>query len=189
MSGVPRLAERLGRPTPGAKRTATGQLDEARAGYGRSIAILEELVKSHPNVWYYPFGLASSLRRLGFLEHVAGRFAEAAAANRQATHLGEGLPNLTERDLFELACGRAIQAGLAGKDGSGVPAAAASTEADKAMDLLRQAVAAGHQNLYDLRTDARLDPLRQRDDFQKLRAEREEKAKTHAEAAPAGKVK
>jgi hypothetical protein len=48
-------------------------------------------------------------------------------------------------------------------------------------------VPAGYQNLYDLRTDAGLDPLRQRDDFKKLLAELEEKAKAHAEAPPAGR--
>jgi tetratricopeptide (TPR) repeat protein len=45
--------------------------------------------------------------------------------------------------------------------------------ADRAMELLRQAVHAGYKNAAQLAKDPRLEPLRQRDDFQKLLAELE----------------
>jgi tetratricopeptide (TPR) repeat protein len=156
---------------------ATGRLDEARAEYGRALALNEGLIKSNPKVGPVVFAVTTALRRVGLLDYAAGRFAEAAAANRRAITLYEGLPNLPPFNVFELACCRALQAGLAGKDGSGVPADAGAAEAAKAMDLLRKAVAAGYRNLHDLRTDAGLEPLRQRDDFQQLLADLEAKAK------------
>jgi hypothetical protein len=78
------------------------------------------------------------------------------------------VPNLWERQIFELACCQAALAGLAGKDGSGVPATDGPSEAAKAMDLLSQAVASGYRNLHNLRNDRGLDALRKRDDFKKL---------------------
>jgi tetratricopeptide (TPR) repeat protein len=162
-------------------RTA-GRPDEARAGYDRAIVIQEKLAKANPENPYSASGLAISLRRIGLLEYAAGRFAEAAAANHRAIELCDERVQNLERGwfVFELACCRAMQAGLAGKDGSGIPAAAGPAEADKAMDLLRKAVSAGYQNLDDLRTDTGLDPLRQRDDFKQLLAELEAKAKAPA---------
>jgi serine/threonine protein kinase len=167
---------------------ATGRPDEAREEYGRALALCEEVMHSNPkNRTFYTWALATTLRRLGLLDHAAGRFPEAANETRRAIELFEGVPNMWNLWVFELACCRAMQAGLAGKDGSGVPAAAAPAEADKAMDLLHKAVAAGYQNLYDLRTDAGLEPLRQRDDFKKLLAELEAKAKAQTAAPPSGK--
>ena len=63
---------------------------------------------------------------------------------------------------------RAALAGLAGQDGSGVSAAAASTEADAAMALLRRAFAMGYRGLDSYRTEDALDLLRGRDDFKLL---------------------
>jgi serine/threonine-protein kinase len=41
-------------------------------------------------------------------------------------------------------------------------------EADRAMEWLRRAVAAGYHNVANMRSDANLDPLRSRPDFQLL---------------------
>ena len=49
--------------------------------------------------------------------------------------------------------------------------------ADRAMDLLRQAIAKGYKDVKHLTTDKEFDPLRQRDDFKQLLAELESKAK------------
>jgi len=49
---------------------------------------------------------------------------------------------------------------------------------NQAMDALRQAISAGQFSLHDLRTDADLDALRARGDFEKLL--REAEAKTSA---------
>jgi tetratricopeptide (TPR) repeat protein len=154
---------------------AIGRLDEARTECSRAVAILDKLAKKYPQFPASRVDLPISLRQRGLLEYAAGQFAPAAAANRRAIELFEG-QNLWNQTLYELACCYALQARLAGKDGSGVPADAAPAEADKAMDLLRKAVAAGYQDVYDLRTDAGLDPLRQRDDFRKLLTELETKS-------------
>ena len=49
--------------------------------------------------------------------------------------------------------------------------------AAKAVDLLRQVVAKGYQDVEHLKRDSDLDGLRQRDDFKKLLRELEGKAK------------
>jgi hypothetical protein len=92
----------------------------------------------------------------------------------------DGLTTRTPAAWFETACCHATLAGLAGKDGSGVPAADGQAEGDKAMDLLRKAVGAGYRNLRDLRTDAGLNALRQRGDFQALLTELELKSRPNA---------
>jgi hypothetical protein len=69
----------------------------------------------------------------------------------------------------------AALAGLAGRSGSGVSAAEAASEADAAMAHLRKAVDMGYRNAAAFRTENALDPLRQRQDFQKLLAGLEKK--------------
>jgi hypothetical protein len=159
---------------------AAGWSEEARAGFGRAIEIGEALVKAYPDDLDLCAGPADSFRRLALLEYADRRFAEAAKANGRALALYDGIPNPWSLIEFQRACCRALQAGLAGKDGSGVLADAGPAAADKAMELLRKAVAAGYQDLYDLRTDPGLDPLRQRVDFQKLLAELETKSGPNA---------
>jgi hypothetical protein len=56
-------------------------------------------------------------------------------------------------------------------------------EAEKAMALLRKAVSTGYRNLHDLRSDAGLDPLRQRDEFKKLLADVELKIHPNASSS------
>jgi tetratricopeptide (TPR) repeat protein len=168
---------------------ATGRPDDARGDYGRALATSEEALNSNPKDPDLAWRAADTLRRLAILDYAARRFTEAAAANRRATALYEGIPDLANLGVFELACCHAMEAQLAGKDGSGIPAAAGPAEADKAMGVLRKAVAAGYRNLYDLRTDPGLDSLRQQDDFKKLLASLEEEAKARTEPRPAAKGK
>jgi hypothetical protein len=49
---------------------------------------------------------------------------------------------------------------------------------DRSLELLRQAMAKGYSNLAEFKTDKDLDPLRPREDFQKLVQELEQKSKT-----------
>ncbi len=78
---------------------------------------------------------------------------------------------------------RATLAGLAGRDG-GVSAAEGKAEADQAMALLRKAVGMGYRDASRFRTDSALDPLRQREDFQKLLQELEQKSAAKPEKKP-----
>jgi len=52
--------------------------------------------------------------------------------------------------------------------GSGLSADEARPEGDRAMMMLRRAVAAGYRNLRQMRGDKDLDPIRSRPDFQML---------------------
>jgi hypothetical protein len=54
-------------------------------------------------------------------------------------------------------------------------AAEGQAAADKAMEVLRRAVAAGFRDVAHMRTDTDLDALRGREDFKKLMAELETK--------------
>ena len=60
----------------------------------------------------------------------------------------------------------AALARLASRGNSGLSAVGKMTEADRAMHDLQKAVAAGYRELSTLRTDAYLDPIRHRSDFQ-----------------------
>ena len=55
--------------------------------------------------------------------------------------------------------------------------AAAQLYSDAAMKALREAVSKGYKDVRNMKTDTDLDPLRQREDFQKLVAELEGKGK------------
>ncbi len=67
-----------------------------------------------------------------------------------------------------MASTQAQLAGRAVEPGSGMTAAEAQAKAGRAMEVLRQAVAAGYRNLTVMRTDSDLNPLRLRSDFQLL---------------------
>jgi eukaryotic-like serine/threonine-protein kinase len=73
-----------------------------------------------------------------------------------------------DRNLFDLACAQSLLAGVGGEPGPGLSAAEARARADRAMDTLRRAVAAGYRDLANMRKDADLDALRSRADFQLL---------------------
>ena len=73
-------------------------------------------------------------------------------------------PHRAGWQCFEAAGNHAALAGLASRAGSGVSAGEAEAEAEKAMTLLRRAVALGYRSAAFRNEDA-LDPLRSRDDF------------------------
>jgi hypothetical protein len=91
-------------------------------------------------------------------------------------------------DLYKAAEALCYFVGAAEKD-TRVPEARrkqlARGYADQAMDLLRQAVKAGQNNVGDLKGDPDLDPLRGREDFKKLIAELEAKLKV-GDSGPKG---
>jgi eukaryotic-like serine/threonine-protein kinase len=59
-------------------------------------------------------------------------------------------------------------AGIAAAPSSGMTGADGRSEADQAMESLRDAVAGGYRKYAIMRTDSDLDPLRSRRDFQML---------------------
>ena len=97
-----------------------------------------------------------------------GRPAEAVSAFREAIAVLEGLASPTPGNIYDLACNQSLLSGVAADAGSGLTAADGQAEADKAMESLRRAVAAGWNNAAHMRVDTDLDPIRSRPDFQML---------------------
>jgi tetratricopeptide (TPR) repeat protein len=145
-----------------------GRLSEARAGYARAITIIEGLIATHPEAKsIYGGGLARSVRGLGFCLQSAGDLIGAVAAARRALAIYEGLSD-DWGVPYEMACVRSTLADLAGRPGSGIPAAQAGPEADRAMALLSIAMAQGALSAEMIRTESALDLLRARQDFKLL---------------------
>jgi serine/threonine protein kinase/tetratricopeptide (TPR) repeat protein len=105
-----------------------------------------------------------------------GRFTEAAEISRQGRDIWE-----KQSDgwvLYHAACFRAVSAGpLRAADKSSAGVKQADAEADCAMALLTKAVAAGGVQVWELKEDEDFNALRGRDDFKKLLADLEAKAK------------
>jgi serine/threonine-protein kinase len=136
-----------------------GRAADALGAYARAVALRERLVREEPRFPSYRSHLAASLRRRGLARADGGDPAGAMADTRRALELYDGLPSRTPAETFEAACSRAA---LAGSPGSG------PVESDRAMDLLRSAVPIGYRDPEVYRTEAALDPLRDRKDFRLL---------------------
>ena len=144
------------------------KLDEALAACTRAVAVREPLVQAHADVSDYRAGLGETYLRLGQVRYDQVNLAEAAAGFSRACALYEGVKSLSGEHTFLLACCRAGLAALAGRPGSGISLAEGANHAEKAISLLRQAVANGYRKPDAYRTDTALDPLRKREDFKKL---------------------
>jgi tetratricopeptide (TPR) repeat protein len=141
---------------------------EARDHAERALAIREQLVTTHPESANYRAGLAENLLSRGLARRALGDHAGAVSDLRQAVALFDAQTSPSGEICFESACAHSALAGLAGQAGSGVLAADRPSEADRAMALLRQAVAMGYSNPEQYRTDDALNPLRNRNDFRQL---------------------
>jgi serine/threonine protein kinase/tetratricopeptide (TPR) repeat protein len=94
------------------------------------------------------------------------------AGCRVSAELWESMGLADVGSLFNAACFRAVTASvIRATDTSPAGAAMARAEADRAMDLLRRAAAAGYRNAGGLASDEDLDVLRDRDDFRRLLGE------------------
>jgi hypothetical protein len=111
------------------------------------------------------------------LAREGGRPDEAVKSYQRSVALLEKIATPSTNHLGELGGCHARLAGLATIAGSGLPAEAARTEAEKSVEVLRRALAAGFADAVLLRTDSDFDPVRKREDFQKLLGEVEAKAK------------
>jgi serine/threonine protein kinase/tetratricopeptide (TPR) repeat protein len=154
-----------------------GRRVEAREACERALALREPLVKEYPQVTYYRGGLAETYLRTGQVQCDAKDLAAAAASWKRAIALYEGLKVPSSSDSFLRACCHACLSELGDKPGSGVSAEEGRAETDRAMSWLRKAVTAGFGNPDSYRIESALDPLRGREDFKKLVAELEAKAK------------
>lgn len=106
-----------------------------------------------------------------FSRQLAGQFAEAVAEVAELTKPApdaSGSEKWTAGQWYDFACVYSVaSAKLADKK---------QEYADRAMELLQQAVKAGYTDAVHIKKDADLDPLRGREDFKKLLAELEKEA-------------
>ena len=84
---------------------------------------------------------------MGKIQQSKGEIPEAIASFRSAVVVMEALPIVDIEYLYDRACYHALFAGAAGAPGSGLPATEGRQSADRAMDNLRRAVAAGYRNV------------------------------------------
>jgi serine/threonine-protein kinase len=146
----------------------TGRLDTARVAFDRVIATWEGLIQAFPDDPDYRLRLASGLALRGLARARSGHPAGAIDDRRRAIAILDGLPARTSDELYDLARVHALLGAFAPAPGSGMSAAEAPSELDRAMTALRAAVAAGYRDLAHIRTDTDLDVLRSRPDFQLL---------------------
>ncbi len=145
-----------------------GRLGEARAACGRAIALREAQVKEFPDLSKNHQGLAESLLRSGQVHRAAGDVAGASADwHRAAAIYASHPPAGGEVALFEACCHAALS-GIACAAGSGMSKCEESAQAQKAMSILRRAIADGYRDDELMRIEPGLDPLRARLDYQLL---------------------
>jgi len=158
-----------------------GRAEEALAVISKVLPEQEKLVANDKpdnrevpeydlRVYLFRQVLAELLSRQAEALAKLGKPAEAAKSLRQAIEITEDLCKQEPCYLDDLAHHLTLASTLPG--GAGV-----SNPADRAVKALRGFIASGFDNAYKLRHDARLEPLRKRDDFQKLVRELEAKVK------------
>jgi len=163
-------------------RRGLGERAKAQELAGKARELLERLIKEEPDDPGHPLALATTWQLLGRLSGQARRNAEALQAFQRAIDLLEGRKELDGPSNYALACNLSLGLSLVGaKDGARPldeddPALSPSEKlrrqiyADRAVEVLGQAVAKGFDNAQLYRTDPALDPLRSRADFKKLLA-------------------
>jgi serine/threonine-protein kinase len=153
-----------------------GRFEEAREGFEHAVRSGRMAVDKAPEVFNYRVYLANHYFELADLQRHLGQPPEAAAALRKWQELGLRYPPA----LYTVARAWARCIPLVGK---GKPELTAEEQdqrrqyADQAVAALHDAVARGYKDLGVLQKDTALDPLRSREDFRRLLAGLEKKAK------------
>jgi tetratricopeptide (TPR) repeat protein len=173
---VPEYAYGWGRCYSETARTAdaAGRFDVALARFDKSIEVMEELL-----------GKGFLRARPALLDARVNRAITLAKKGDHARATGEAEAVARQKDLqgillYNLACAFSRASAAAERD----PDLSATERmhlrvlyADRAVDLLRQAIDKGYGHLAVMRVDADLEPLRTRADFKKLLADVEKKSK------------
>jgi tetratricopeptide (TPR) repeat protein len=127
--------------------------------YAEAVRDWDAAIALSPPAEQPPFCAARAIWRVN-----AGQVAEAVAEMAELTRI----PSWVADQWYNFACVYAVA--------SGKTTDQKQEYADRAVDLLRQAVKAGYKDAAHLKKDADLDSLRGRDDFQRLIQELEKKA-------------
>ncbi len=157
----------------GLARAKNGQPGEGEREVERGKEIRERLLAEQPVNIDYRADLARSYYHLAQIHTLSNAADKAKADIRMAQELYSSIPPKGPEDIYFQACLKALHAGLqmSGKADSELTSAARADrdrEAGEAVALLKLAVAAGYSNPSRYRTDAPLDSLRARPDFQEL---------------------
>jgi len=108
------------------------------------------------------------LKGLGATQLAAGRAGDALATLRRAVAIGEGMRSPFAESFYYLAGCHVLLSRGDGVPGSGLPPGGVPVELERAMEILRRAIAAGYRDVAWMRRDPDLDALRSRPDFQLL---------------------
>jgi hypothetical protein len=151
----------------------TGQTAEALGSRRRAESIATELVRNKPDEVKRLVSWGIALATLAGLEReVNGTVSPETRAALDEVGQRLDRPTLTDAgELYNLACLYSVLSGLGPLDKT-LPADQArqrqAAAADRAMAALRRAVAAGWNDVEQMKHDPNLDPLRARPDFQAL---------------------
>jgi non-specific serine/threonine protein kinase/serine/threonine-protein kinase len=165
------------------------EMAEAIAFAQQARTLFEQLGAEHPDDLYARIELAKSHTMIGRMLQQTGEPVEALRSFRLAIDLYESIDNLDPRNAYNLVCNLALCIRLIGmKIGSeNSPASANLSKSDqrrrqvygdRAVEVLRRAVANGFPNAETLQVDADIDSIRDRSDFQSLKKNVEENAAT-----------
>ena len=145
-----------------------GRRADAEVELRAAAELGRKMVDRHNAVTIFREETVRSLVALGNLHRAEGMATEAVATYRSAVAIQGQIPTPSSMDLYNLACAQALLAGSAGRPGSGLSESEARAEADRAMDDLRRAVAAGFRDARQMRADPDFEPIRERKDFRLL---------------------
>jgi tetratricopeptide (TPR) repeat protein len=146
----------------GVLQSKTGHPDNAMQSYTRALAMLRKLADANPTVTGFQEDLALHYGSLGALQRTTGHPVEALRSLESGLVILEKLDGRRTTHLYNRACLLALISALAGPDGQGADAG------DRAMLMLRRAIAAGYRDVGHIARDTDLDALRSRPDFQLL---------------------
>jgi tetratricopeptide (TPR) repeat protein len=155
------------------------RFSEAFVALERALTIHQKLADANPTNTDCTTRLGDSHASRGWAHVRAGHPAEATTDLRRALALWEKAKALDLETRFERGRALALLAGLVADGKSGVTSAEAAAFADQAVAALGNAFQAGWGNVVELK-EPDFNSLRGRDDFKKLRAEVEAKAKPAA---------
>ena len=151
-----------------------GRPSEALASAAKALAVADDLLRETPDDLSRLIARGRALATVACLEReVPGAMRpETRALLNEAIQRLEQHPQLiTAQNLYDLSCMLStLSAPVQQGSGASVtsPPLDRAALADRAIVLLRQAVAAGWNDIARMRRDTLLDPLRERPDFQAL---------------------
>jgi serine/threonine-protein kinase len=146
----------------------SGRLTDALQAHQRAIEVYQRLERIDATSAEFRWKHAQTLGFVAGIRTEARQRSEAVAAWREAITLYGRVATPTHFDLYNLACSHAGLSGLAAEPGSEMTPDEGRAEAERAMECLARAVAAGYRNLEWMRLDGDLNALRPRADFQLL---------------------